>query len=185
MSPSGIIPTFDFYKTLDNDLRFEFCRLEESYNPYDTSLPHRHNYYEILFFNDSGGTHEIDFNNYPVQKNTLHFISPEQVHMLRREKQVTGFVLSFTSEFCLTEKSGTSFINNFPFFNNPYASPLVKMKNAAQQKEMSDIIFKVQEEYNSDHPDKADVLFNWLSIFLITARRFYVVMNNEGKSLPV
>src|ERR1043165_9527343 len=101
MSDSHIIPSYDLYKTLDNALGFEMSNLEESYNVYDASLPHRHSYYEILIFKQSGGTHEIDFTSYPIVANSMHFISPEQVHLLRREKHVTGYVLSFTKEFFL------------------------------------------------------------------------------------
>ena len=90
MQPKKIIPTFDFYKTLDPRLNFAFSQLEESYNSYNAALPHRHNYFEILLFKGSGGLHEIDFNSYEVVQNSLHFISPEQVHILRREKPAKG-----------------------------------------------------------------------------------------------
>jgi hypothetical protein len=83
-----------------------FYKLEEAYNPYDATLPHRHNYYEILYFNESGGFHEIDFASHPVLANSLHFISPGQVHLLRRDKLVTGFVLSFSKDFCYAENYG-------------------------------------------------------------------------------
>src|SRR4026208_264084 len=99
MLERNIIPAFDLCKTLDSEPGIEFSRLEESYNPYDASLPHRHNYYEILLFRGAGGIHEIDFDVYLIQENSLHFISPERVHVLRRDKQVTGYVLSFTPDF--------------------------------------------------------------------------------------
>src|SRR6202007_493100 len=113
---------------------FVFSNLEETYNPYDASSPHRHNYYEMLLFTESGGTHEIDFNVYPIQKNSLHCISPEQVHLLRREPHVNGYVLSFTKEIFLEEPIGANFIDRFPFFDNPHAVPVVQMNNVDQQK---------------------------------------------------
>src|SRR5678815_656983 len=95
MAAKKTIPTYDFLKTLAGGTLFEFSRLEESYTPYDAAAPHRHNYYEVIYFDRTGGWHEIDFNNFSIQAGSMHFISPEQVHLLRREKQVTGFVLSF------------------------------------------------------------------------------------------
>jgi AraC-like DNA-binding protein len=179
------IPTFDFYKTLDPRLRFVFSQLEQSYNSYDASLPHRHNYYEILFFKGSGGLHEIDFNPYSIQENSLHFVSPEQVHLLRRDKNVTGYVISFTHEFFLEDNAGTSFIDGFPFFNNPYAMPVVKINESVQRQKIYDIIEDIRSEYTSENNDKTEALFSYLSVLLITARRMYIPENISGKPLAM
>src|SRR5687768_3282957 len=125
MKAAPIIPSFDFYKKLKDNSGFEFSLLEESYNPYDASRAHRHRYYEVLFFNGNGGTHEIDFQSCPVKKNSFHFISPDQVHLLRRDKTVTGFVISFTDEFLLAAPTTGSFIDSLPFFNNSYTVPVI------------------------------------------------------------
>lgn len=172
MSERKIIPAFDLYKTLDSKPGIEFSHLEESYNPYDASLPHRHNYFEILLFNGSGGIHEIDFHAYPIRESSLHFISPEQVHLLRRAKDVTGYVLSFTPDFCLGKNTNTEFMDAFPFFNNPYAAPIVTIHNVAR-KNLMEIVANMEEEYFSSHDDKADVLLSYLTILLIAARRMY------------
>jgi AraC family transcriptional regulator, transcriptional activator of pobA len=185
MPKKTIIPIYDLYKTLDSSLGFEFCKLEEAYNPYDATLPHRHNYYEILFFNESGGNHEIDFISYPVHANSLHFIAPEQVHLLRRDKNTTGYVVSFSKDFCYEETAGRSFIDHFPFFNNSFSSPIVRLNSDEQAKNISDIITKIQKEYFSDSEDKANVLSSYLTILLVTAKRLYVPQNREGKVMPV
>jgi AraC family transcriptional regulator, transcriptional activator of pobA len=185
MPKETIIPIYDLYKTLDSSMGFEFCKLEEAYNPYDATLPHRHNYYEILFFNESGGNHEIDFISYPVHENSLHFISPEQVHLLRRNKNTTGYVISFSKDFCYEETAGTTFIDYFPFFNNSFSSPVVRLISEEQVKGISDIISKIQTEYFSHNEDKAKILSSYLSILLVLAKRLYVPQNLSGKILPV
>jgi len=173
MSARNLIPSYDLYKTLDTDLRFEFSLLEESYHPYDASLPHRHNYYEVLMFKESGGTHEIDFTAYPIKENSLHFISPEQVHVLRREKHVSGYVLSFTKDFFLDETTDSSFIDSFPFFNNPYAYPVADFSKPELQRQLFDILSKIQNEYLSKGDDKKELLLPYLNIFLILAKRIH------------
>lgn len=172
MAAGNIIPSFDIYKTLDNSLHFIFSRLEETYNPYDASLPHRHNYYEVLLFNQSGGIHEIDFNVYKIHKNTIHFVSPEQVHVLRRHKQVTGYVMSFSEDFFLASASGNALTESLPFFNNPYASPVLKI-TAVQLSHITQIISQIHSEFNSTNADRAEMLHACLAQFLITARRMY------------
>ena len=168
---------------LDSSVGFEFCKLEEAYNPYDATLPHRHNYYEILFFSERGGNHEIDFTSYPIHENTLHFISPEQVHLLRRDKHVSGYVLSFSKDFCYEETAGVEFIDSFPFFNNPYVAPIIRL-NAGEQKIIMEVIEKIKSEYFSSDEDKANVLSAYLTILLIAAKRLYKPQNVSGKIMP-
>jgi len=183
MTKEKIIPSYDLYKTLDTALGFEFYKLEEAYNPYDATLPHRHNYYEILYFKESGGNHEIDFASHPVVAHSLHFISPGQVHLLRRDKHVTGYVLSFSKDFCYAETAGMEFIDSFPFFNNPYAASIVRLENK-EQKNVSELISKIQTEYFSNGDDKANMLSSYLTILLVTAKRLYKPQSISGKPMP-
>jgi AraC-like DNA-binding protein len=184
MTKEKIIPSFDLYKTLGAPLGFEFYKLEEAYNPYDATLPHRHNYYEILYFKESGGNHEIDFASHPVVAHSLHFISPGQVHLLRRDKHVTGYVLSFSKDFCYAETSGIEFIDSFPFFNNPYAASIVRVEKN-EQKNVSELIEKIQAEYFSASEDKANMLSSYLIILLVMAKRLYKPQSSSGKPMPV
>ena len=180
MAKEKIIPSYDLYKTLGSPFGFEFYKLEEAYNPYDATLPHRHNYYEILYFSESGGNHEIDFASHPVLANSLHFISPEQVHLLRRDKHVTGYVLSFSKDFCYAETAGIEFIDSFPFFNNPYAASIVRFKGE-EQKNVKELISKIQAEYFLQREDKANILSAYLTILLVTAKRMYQPQSTAGK----
>jgi AraC family transcriptional activator of pobA len=174
MPRQKVIPTYDLYKTLGSTLGFEFYKLEEAYNPYEAAAPHRHNYFEILFFNEAGGFHEIDFNTYPIAANSLHFISPEQVHQLRRAEHVTGYVLSFSKDFCFEETTGIAFIDKFPFFNNLYASPLVQFTFEKDKKSLKEIIEKISIEYELEYEDKSEMLSSYLSLLLLYAKRNYI-----------
>lgn len=174
------IPAFDFNKSLHNDAIFEFTKLEESYNPYDASHPHRHNYFEVLFFNNSGGSHEIDFQSCPIEKNSIHFVSPGQVHLLRRDPKVTGYVLSFTDDFFLGRASSSMFIETLPFFMSLSSTPIVRLDDAEILDEIIDIIKRIQKEYSSDHSDKIQVIASWMSLFLISCRRLYLNQAPSG-----
>ena len=175
------IPAFDFNKSLHKDHLFEFTKLEESYNPYDASHPHRHNYFEVLFFNGSGGSHEIDFQSYPIEKNSIHFVSPGQVHLLRRDPKVTGYVLSFTDDFFLDRAASSMFIETLPFFINPSSTPIVRLEDTENVSEINDIIKRIQKEYASEHSDKIQVIASWMSLFLISCRRLYLNQVPSGE----
>ena len=42
--------------------------------------PHVHSFYEILWFQDGVGTHNVDFVDYEVKPNTIFFLNPGQTH---------------------------------------------------------------------------------------------------------
>ncbi|TAH42290.1 MAG: helix-turn-helix domain-containing protein [Bacteroidetes bacterium] len=168
-----LIPSFNFTKQLKESLGFSLTNLEESYSGYNAALPHRHKYYEILFFNHSGGVHEIDFNTYPIKAKSIHFVSPEQVHLLQRDKRVTGYVLSFTNDFLLESDSGILFLDQLGFFNNPYSSPVSQLKEKQDIKDCEFLINKIQTEYFSKNPDKKPALQSWLKLFLIHCKRLH------------
>ena len=174
------IPSFNLYKKLNSPVHFEFHRLEESYNVYDASHAHRHNYYEILFFEKSGGEHEIDFTSYPIRKNSAHFISPEQVHRLRRKKNVTGYVLSFTEEFFLNDFLQSGFIHKLPFFNAHDALPALSF-TTAQWKEFSTFLQQLNTELKEASNDKFEIIAVLLTAFLMKCRRWYESTQNSDK----
>ena len=87
-----VIPTHQFYDRLERSIPFDLIQLKEK-SKYDPSLYHRHAYYEIFFFIKGGGTHSIDFDTFEVETNSIHFVSPGQVHLLQRALNSNGFVI--------------------------------------------------------------------------------------------
>jgi AraC family transcriptional activator of pobA len=156
------LPTYDFFKRLNTPLSVEYSKLEKAYNIYDSSHAHRHDYYEILLFDKSGGTHEIDFISYPVKKHSLHFLSPGQVHLLRRNKDVTGHVLAFKEEALLS----VPFIGQELMLPSSAISPVVELKKR-QKENIYDSLRKVIEEYNKESEYKKFSLCASLILFLV------------------
>jgi AraC family transcriptional activator of pobA len=67
-------------------------------NPYDFTRHHRHSYFEVMFFEEGGGSQLIDFVEYPVREYSCYLIQPKQVHLLKRGEQSKGRLLQFNSE---------------------------------------------------------------------------------------
>jgi len=66
---------------------------------YDYSKPHRHNYNEIFFFTKGKGKHMIDFKTHTIKSNSIHFVSSNKVHKVKRDKKSFGYVLMFKNDF--------------------------------------------------------------------------------------
>lgn len=67
-------------------------------NPYDFTKEHRHDYFEILFFENGGGLQLIDFLELPVLHHSCYIIFPRQIHLLRRAPEAFGTLVQFTEE---------------------------------------------------------------------------------------
>lgn len=46
----------------------------------DDCSPHVHSFYEILWFQEGEGSHNVDFTDYEVKPGTIFFLSPGQIH---------------------------------------------------------------------------------------------------------
>lgn len=67
-------------------------------NPYDFTREHRHDYFEILFFDNGGGLQLIDFREMPVIKQSCYIVFPRQIHLLRRTPSSNGMLVQFREE---------------------------------------------------------------------------------------
>lgn len=58
-------------------------------------FPHSHDFYQILIVTKGKGWHEIDFNRYPIEANSVFIIKPGQIHSWVLSANTTGFVVEF------------------------------------------------------------------------------------------
>ncbi len=67
-------------------------------NQYDFTQRHRHDYFELIFFESGGGKQLIDFTEYTVRDSSCYLIQPKQIHLLDRAEKSKGRLLQFNSE---------------------------------------------------------------------------------------
>jgi AraC family transcriptional activator of pobA len=67
-------------------------------NPYDFTREHRHDYFELFFFESGGGSQLIDFHEYPVLENSSYIVFPQQIHLLKRAPEAKGVLIQFREE---------------------------------------------------------------------------------------
>ena len=75
-----------------------YVRRIEYKNPYDFTREHRHDYFEIFFFEQGGGSQLIDFNEIPVLNNSSYIVFPQQIHLLKRAPEACGKLVQFREE---------------------------------------------------------------------------------------
>lgn len=87
-----MIPTHNSDQTKRNEI--VAVRLSALTN-YDFGMPHRHGYYEFFYFSKGGGSHMIDFQEFPIEDHSIHIVAPGRIHQVKRELDSSGFVFLF------------------------------------------------------------------------------------------
>ena len=88
----------------------------EFLNSYENVNPHRHDYYELFVFADMNGQHFVDFERFPIQKQSVHLLLPNQVHRVERNVG-SGFVIMFKKEVLKEFNAHHQWFLEAPFFN--------------------------------------------------------------------
>ncbi|MDP5107046.1 MAG: helix-turn-helix domain-containing protein [Polaribacter sp.] len=126
------IPHIQFNPATAQNFGFEIVPIEKiaqskkdtNHNP---SLPHQVKFYNFIFFTEGSGRHFIDFNWYPVQKNTLVYLAKEQVNAFEFSKNLKGFCLVFTEAYFVSCFSNLTENFVFQLFNPQLFSPILQI----------------------------------------------------------
>lgn len=168
---SGNIPLHSFIKDDHRSIPFRVMPLEKR-EEYDTSVPHRHNYYEIFIFEAGGGQHDIDFEVFEIADRSIHFVSPGQVHLVRRELDSNGMVIFFSRDFYYLNLQDKNILFDLPFLNNNSARPLLNL-DASTFLPLVTLAQSIAREYDSKNDFREELIRSYLNIFLIECRRLY------------
>jgi len=144
---------------------------------YDSTVPHRHTFFELLFFTDAKGNHEIDFNHFPIENNSVHFVSPGQIHKLSLKKN-KGYVLCFTEDFIFLKSKGR-FAEAFPFYDSSNY-PVLRLNNELGA-HMHGLIKTLHEELKSGEDGNLDICRSYLNIILLKIKSRFLETFKETK----
>lgn len=141
---------------------------------YDSSEAHRHNYFEFFVFLKGNGTHLIDFIAFPIQSFSVHIVAPGQVHQLKRELDTNGFVFLFELNFFHESKLIENFLFDHMCLDVNENSPSYHF-DPSFNKELTYLVSKAWEEYNSQNEFKNLIVQNQLNQLLL-----YCMRNKTG-----
>lgn len=142
--------------------------------PHKTDRPHRHSYYEVCIFMNEAGKHEIDFKTYPILSNSIHFLSPGQVHRIFRDKDYHGYLIVFSSEFfSLGASRQENPLFYFPFFNNPTMLPVLDLEEPDFD-EILLLVRQMEKESGLEQPSNSEILRAYLQLLLLKCKRYYM-----------
>jgi len=142
------------------------------------AVPHRHNYFVIIWVKKGTGVHMIDLDKFELQNDTVYCITPGQVHLLKQNGDAEGYVMSFTAEFMGTEESNLDLLFNTGLFNTFSHSPVIRV-DAEVKDEMEDAVKRMMKEYANFFLLRSEILRGFLKIFLIYLTRQFEKTNQQ------
>ncbi len=134
--------------------------------PNKTNVPHRHDFFEICIFYRGTGNHEIDFNKYPVNDYSIHFVTPGQVHLISNHEKAQGYILAFTEEFVeLNRKLAGINIGELP-------QPYIDLKPDSFEF-VKKILDEIMYEYSNLREESEEIIKSYLYIFILNVKSLY------------
>ena len=123
MTPEPPISVLDFRLADAADVPFELGRLETTHRLRTSRRPHRHSFYEIIWVVGGAGMHAADFEEHAIRPQTVFLLSPGQVHVVRVDCPLTGYMLLFTPDFLALDDVAAG----LPFFRPGVANPVLAL----------------------------------------------------------
>lgn len=95
------IAQYHLHKLNPGKLQFEVYDLREYRikSGDKAAVPHSHSYYQIIWFFTKGGTHSVDFRTYDINKDTILFITKDQIHCFDENLEIEGWLIHFNESF--------------------------------------------------------------------------------------
>ena len=146
--------------------------------PHKTLQPHRHTYYEICIFVNGAGSHMVDFQTFDINSQSIHFLTPGQVHLISREENYHGYLVVFSREFYSIGIQDEDILMSLPFFNNNTSKPILDL-DKEDFEDALDIIEHLLRDYKRDTEIREDILRSYLHIFLLKCRYFFHKYNYD------
>ena len=131
------IPHIEFNPATTNNFGFEIVPIKEiakskNEHKHNPELPHQLKFYNLIFFTEGFGRHFIDFKWYSVQKNSLVYLTKDQVNAFEFSEGLNGYCIIFTEEYFVN--SFLNLTNDFVFrlFNPELFSPILQIPKKSE-----------------------------------------------------
>jgi AraC family transcriptional activator of pobA len=166
------IPSLDLFHN-NEKVSFAFRTMEEIFerNGNTPDIPHRHEYYTILWAKKVCGQHFIDYKEYIIRPNYIFFVNPGQVHQVITYGQPAGKVIMFTEEFLHQHHIGEDFISNLGLFScSSTTQPLQISEEAAS--DLNKIVENIESAFYETGSYRSEKLGAYLKLFLIECNKY-------------
>jgi AraC family transcriptional regulator, transcriptional activator of pobA len=141
-----------FINEPQNPTEFEVTRFEEMPD-LDIEDPHKHTFYEVLWFDEGHSSQVIDYQEYEIYPQTVFFISPGQLHHFVEYQPLKGGSVFFTEDFFLFNQQDKNRLFELTFLDNFYQKPFLQLDAASFSEIRQTIDLLILEKRRSDYSE--------------------------------
>ncbi len=134
------------------------------------TIPHRAQFYHVLWIERGNGTHTVDFNPISIEDNTIIFVPQNSVNLYDKNGSYKGKAILFTNSFFCKNKQDSQFLQSSILFSDLY--DIAKVRINSKDSDLKVFMAALETEYQRT-PDDAQyqMLHNMLHVFLLQAER--------------
>lgn len=148
-------------------------------------VPHRHDFFEIIWLRSGQGQVRSDLRTYPVSSGTLFFTSPGQVHAWELAGEARGEIASFSEEFFAVTTDHPGLLGKMPFLYSGAVDPILHL-DAKEAAGIDRAFRQLYAEAADPAPGRDDLVRSYLTIILTLARQYFARRVPEnGPATPV
>jgi AraC-like DNA-binding protein len=177
MKYSEFFPLLKF-DTQPTELPFmimQFCGTQETIKLHN-EMPHMQDYLELIWITKGSGSVNVDLKEHALSENNVFCITPGQVHQLKGEEDMEGYIFLFTENFLYKNEHEFDPMYHSGFFETFSKSTNIRIEEDTAA-EMYEITRKMMKECENRYQFKAEILRRYFKIFLIyLTRQFPVVL---------
>tara|TARA_R110002049_G_scaffold138450_6_gene298561 strand:+ start:8342 stop:9223 length:882 start_codon:yes stop_codon:yes gene_type:complete len=164
------IPHITFNPATTDNIGFEIVPIEQiakskNEHKHNPELPHQLKFYNLIFFTQGTGRHFIDFNWYPVQQNSLVYLTKDQINAFEFSEELKGYCIIFTEEYFVNSFSNLTDDFVFRLFNPELFSPILQIPQNSDFIIYFNLLLK---EYGNSHSFNHKIIINSLLTILIS-----------------
>ncbi len=136
----------------------------------DLRFPHKHSFYQLVYFSGGRGGHSIDFVYFPVEPGQLYFMIPGQVHSWDFEGLPDGFIVNFSEQYIAGFLAEPRYLEQFTFFSGIAQEQVIVLPEPVRPA-IQDLLEGIVREGNSAAPLKDDMVRAALvQLFILVSR---------------
>jgi AraC family transcriptional activator of pobA len=169
-----IIPTYSLQESSSlGSTMFEIVEAkgEPRRRKADFLIPHRKDYYMLVFVKKGNSRHWVDGIPYVIKPDTLYFATPQQIHVKEKSEPLQGTLIFFTEEFLQLEEN--HLLLQLPVILNPDNQHELAL-TPDHLAYINDILKKMQLEFNTGRDWRNSMLLSYLRVLLIYISRLYI-----------
>ncbi|WP_299780865.1 helix-turn-helix transcriptional regulator [uncultured Formosa sp.] len=155
----------------------------------ELTVPHRTEFYQIIWFKKGSPKHMVDFNPIEIKPNSILFVDKNSVQCYDSDTPIDGEILLFSDNFFCKTEADTKFLRSCMLFNDLHALSNIEL-NTGLTKVFNSFFQLIKTELKTNADSfQSDILRGYLQNILLISERArqhkQITKINKGPDLEI